>query len=101
MLENTVIAFSSDHGEMLGDHGIYGKHVAYEASERVPLLFAGPGITKARTSHALVELEDVNPTLCELAGVPFLENIDARSLCGILGGSEDRHRAEAVSIEIN
>ena len=100
-MRNTYIVFSSDHGEMLGDHGIYGKHVAYEGSVRVPLLFAGPEIPKALISDALVELEDVNPTLCDLAGIPALENIDARSLKPILGGSASRHRAETVSMELN
>ena len=42
MLDNTYIIYSSDHGEMLGDHGLYTKSVAYEASLRVPLIVAGP-----------------------------------------------------------
>ena len=61
MLENTYILYSSDHGEMLGDHGLYTKSVAYEAALRVPLLIAGPGIAAGQTSDALVELIDVKP----------------------------------------
>lgn len=97
MLENTIIVFSSDHGEMLGDHGLYTKSVPYEAAVRVPLLAAGPGIAGGRTSDALVELIDVNPTLCELAGLPPQENIDALSLGPILRDEVEAHRAEAVS----
>ena len=44
MLDNTVIIFTSDHGEMLGDHGLFQKQVPYEPSIHIPLIVAGPGI---------------------------------------------------------
>jgi arylsulfatase A-like enzyme len=97
MSDNTFIVFASDHGEMLGDHGQYTKTVPYEASLRVPLLVAGPGIAGGRTSDALVELIDVNPTICELMGLPPQEGIDADSFAGILNGRCTEHRAETVS----
>jgi choline-sulfatase len=97
MLDNTYIVFSSDHGEMLGDHGLYTKSVAYEPSLRIPLIVAGPGIEGGRTSDALLELIDVNPTLCELAGLPMQENTDARSFAAILSGGTSKHRADLVS----
>lgn len=96
MLDNTYILFTSDHGEMLGDHGIYTKQVAYEGSSRVPLLVAGPGIEGGRTSEALIELIDVNPTICELAGLPPQEDIDANSFGPILRGEAAAHRSNAV-----
>ena len=68
MLDNTYIIYSSDHGEMLGDHGLYTKSVAYEASLRVPLIVTGPGIPKNQVSDGLVELIDLNPTICDFAG---------------------------------
>jgi choline-sulfatase len=95
--DNTYVVFSSDHGEMLGDLGLYTKSVPYEPSLHVPLLVAGPGIKGGRTSDALVELIDVNPTICELAGLPPQENIDARSLAALLRGETASHREEAVS----
>jgi choline-sulfatase len=101
MLENTYVIFSSDHGEMLGDHGLYTKSVAYEASLRVPLIAAGPGVERGRVSDALVELIDVNPTICELAGLPPQENIDARSVGPVLRGEADGHREDAVSAITN
>lgn len=101
MLENTYIVFSSDHGEMLGDHGLYTKHVAYEPSLRVPLIVAGPGIGEGRVSDALIELIDLNPTICALAGLPAQEHIDARSFAPILRGESATHRGEVVSAEIN
>ena len=97
MMENTYIVYSSDHGEMLGDHGLFTKSVMYEASLRVPLLVAGPGVEGGRVSDALVELIDVNPTLCEFAGLPSQENIDARSVCPVLDGETESHRGEALS----
>jgi len=101
MAENTCVVFASDHGEMLGDHGLYQKQVAYEPTLRVPLIVAGPGIAGGRVSDALVELMDVNPTLCELAGLPPQENIDARSLGPVLRGETDAHREAIVSTHRN
>ena len=70
-LDNTIIIFMSDHGEMLGDHGIYlkGPHL-YDPAIHVPLIMSLPGTIPAGTrSSALVELVDVAPTLMEAAGV--------------------------------
>ncbi len=82
---------------MLGDLGLYTKSTPYEPSLHVPLLLAGPGIEGGRTSDAIVELIDVNPTICELAGLPPQENIDARPLGPVLRGETACHREEAVS----
>jgi choline-sulfatase len=98
MAENTYVVFASDHGEMLGDHGLYTKSLPYEGALRVPLIIAGPGIQGGRVSDALVELMDVNPTLCDFAGVPGLEGVDALSLDPVLSGSADAHRSEGVSV---
>jgi choline-sulfatase len=97
MRENTIIIFASDHGEMLGDHSRYNKDVAYEPSLRVPMIMAGPGIPEGRSSEALVELNDLNPTICELAGLPSQENIDARSFTPTLYGDAAEHREYTVA----
>ena len=97
MGEDTCIVFGSDHGEMLGDHGLYTKSVPYEAALRVPLVAAGPGIPGGRTSDALVELIDVNPTLCAVAGLPAQEGLDARDFSAVLAGERSTHREEAAS----
>ena len=97
MRENTCVIFASDHGEMLGDHGLFTKALPYEASVRVPLIAAGPGIPQNRVSNAMVELIDVNPTICSLAGLSPQEGIDAMSFHGLLRGTEDSHRSETVS----
>ncbi len=98
MYDNTYIVFSSDHGEMLGDHGLYGKSVPYDPSIRIPLIAAGPGIKGGRVSDALVELIDINPTICELAGLPPQNEIDAKSFCNVLYGESDQGREEMVNI---
>ncbi|MBN1641374.1 MAG: sulfatase-like hydrolase/transferase [Anaerolineae bacterium] len=97
MIDNTFVIYTSDHGEMLGDHGFYAKSVSYESALRVPLLVAGPGIAGGRVSEALVELIDVNPTACALAGLPPQERIDARSFAGVLYGVSETHRSETIS----
>jgi len=68
---------------------------------RVPLIIAGPDIDGGKTSDALVELEDVNPTVCDIAGVPSLENIDGRSVLGVVHDPSREHRGEAVTTEGN
>ena len=97
MTDNTLVIFASDHGEMLGDHGLYTKSLPYEAALRAPLIVAGPGIEGGRVSDALVELIDVNPTICDLMGLPPLERIDGVSFADLLVGKAEKHRTETVS----
>ena len=94
--ENTLVIFMSDHGEMLGDHGLVAKGCRfYEGLVRVPLIFSWPGQFEAGlVSDALVELIDVAPTLLELADVPAPARMQGRSLLPILRGAADpgQHR---------
>ncbi len=93
--ENTIVIFMSDHGEMLGDHGIYlkGPHF-YEPATRVPLLISWPGHIKAQVSPALVELVDLAPTLLEAAGLPIHAGMQGQSLWSLLTGqvAANKHR---------
>jgi arylsulfatase len=97
MTDNTIIIFTSDHGEMMGDHGLFQKAVAYEPSIRVPLIVSGPGLPRGKHSDALIELIDLNPTLCNLAGIGEHPNMDARSFEKVLRGEADSHRPNIVS----
>lgn len=97
MLENTVVIFTSDHGEMLGDHNMWRKRVFYEASLRVPLVIAGPGVAQREPCDALIELSDVNATICALAGLDPQADIDARSFLPVLQGDSSDHRDAIVS----
>lgn len=67
-LEGSCIAYTSDHGEMLGGQGIYGKRVLYEGSLGVPLVMAGPGIRQGHVSRQLTSQVDHFPTLVEAVG---------------------------------
>lgn len=94
--ESTLIIFTSDHGEMAGDHGLNKKGCRfYEGLVRVPLVFSWPGrIKQGLRSNALVELVDIAPTLLELTGLSIPETMQGRSLLQILEGKADsgRHR---------
>lgn len=82
---DTLIVFMSDHGEMLGDHGLLRKGCRfYEGAVRVPLIFSWPGrFAEGVVCEELTELTDVAPTLAELAGIR-LERTHGRSLLPIL-----------------
>jgi len=98
--EETLVVFWSDHGEMLGNHGRLGKVVFYESSSRVPLIIRYPGRVPAGvTSHALVEIVDVFPTLLEAAGAEPSERCLGRSLWKVLERPDSGHR-KAVFGEI-
>lgn len=92
--ERTYVVFTSDHGLAAGSHGLSGKQNQYEHTLRVPLLVAGPGIEAGR-SEAMVELRDLFPTSCELAGIAVPASVTARSFAGVLRGERETHR-EAV-----
>ena len=68
MLDDTIIVFCSDHGEMLGDRGLWYKMNFFEGSARVPLIIAGPGIDPSLFAEPTSNL-DIAPTLCDLAGI--------------------------------
>lgn len=71
-LENTIIVFTADHGDMQGAHGWNQKTVLFDESSNVPLMICTPGTKSARTSDWLVNTGvDLLPTLCDLAGIPI------------------------------
>jgi arylsulfatase len=95
-LDNTLIVFMSDHGDMTGDHGLTSKGCRfYESLVKVPLIFWYPAKIKANIqSDALVELTDIVPTLLEITEVEGHERIQGMSLLPILTGRKpaDHHR---------
>jgi choline-sulfatase len=68
MLDNTRIAYTSDHGELFGTHGLFGKKNLYEGAVGVPLLLSGPGVPQGKVSRQIVSHVDLFPTLVESAG---------------------------------
>ncbi|MCC6629964.1 MAG: sulfatase-like hydrolase/transferase [Chloroflexi bacterium] len=82
-LDNTVIIFSSDHGDHLGDHNLIGKTTYYESSFHVPLIVSRPGATGGAVCDDLVALTDVTATLLTLGGVDLPPHLHARPLPGV------------------
>ena len=92
LLRDTVIVFASDHGEMLGERGMWYKQTFYEWSSRVPLIIAFPERFATRRVARNVSLVDLLPTLLDLAtdGQPpaYVDPLDGASLTGLMSGEE-------------
>jgi uncharacterized sulfatase len=83
--DNTIIVFAADHGWHLGEHNLWHKRSLFEECARVPFLVVAPGAkAHGQKSKSLVELLDVFPTLCDLAGVPAPSNLQGKSLRPVL-----------------
>ena len=98
--ENVLIIYASDHGEMLGEHGLFWKENMYDASARVPIVFRLPGtIPAGRRFAEPVSLLDLGPTLLHLAGAPEFPGAQGCDLFPALadGAKLDAER-EVVSI---
>ena len=84
-LENTIIIFTSDHGEALASHGIYAKNLAaFEEIYRIPMIISGPGIKENKESDDLVSSMDLCPTILDLFDQKEISNIDSNSFKDIL-----------------
>jgi len=98
--DRTLIAFTADHGEMMGAHGKLSKGRFYEESGRVPLVMAWPGRIPAGTRRgALVQMFDLYPALVEAAGGTMTDGRFARSLLPVARGQKDKIR-DAVFSEV-
>ena len=93
LAENTLIVFASDHGDMLGDHGLYLKGpMFYEGVLRVPLIISGPGIPAGQCIESPVSTIDLAATFLESAGLNN-QSIQSRSLHPVIQGKEIRECA--------
>ena len=87
--DNTLILFTSDHGEELCDHHMFRKSRPYEGSCHIPLFFSGndkliPGLTQGSSCQSVVELRDIMPTLLDFAGAPIPDSVDGKSLLPLI-----------------
>jgi len=83
--DNTIVVYTSDHGESLGEHGLWWKSTFYDASVTVPLIIAGTGLDKS--GHAIrgnVNLIDLPPTLLDLAGIAPMPGVSGRSFRSLI-----------------
>ncbi len=95
--DNTIVVFWSDHGWHLGEKGISGKNTLWERSTRVPLIFAGPGVTANARSHRPVELLDLYPTLLDLSGLPAQPELEGHSLAPLLKNASAKRAWPAIT----
>ena len=98
LAENTIILFTSDHGDLLGSHGEYKKQQPYDESIRVPMLVYSPAEqgTRAGTYDALMNSEDIMPTLLGLADVQVPEMVEGTDLSAYLRGQASEADSAAV-----
>ena len=97
MDKNTVVIFFGDHGWHLGDHGLWNKHSNFEEATRTPLIFKSPDIEGGFINDSPVELLDIFPTICNLAGIPIPEDLDGVSLVPILDKKSESLKEFAIS----
>lgn len=85
--EDTIVIFCADHGELMGEHGLFEKKAMYEGALRIPFILHIPGKQQPPQNDSLVELMDLAPTILDLCGVPYdSTDMDAVSLQPLLKG---------------
>ncbi len=101
LADETVVLYTADHGEWLGDQGRYGKgYPADDPVSRVPLVVRAPSIVSAqigRTHDALIEAVDVLPTLLDAIGAPVLPELNGQSFFNLLAGRAYSPRQSALT----
>lgn len=93
--ENTIVVFTADHGEMLGDHGYARKGHGFEGSARIPFIFKFPkgiNIPKNQVHKEVVELMDIMPTLLNAANIPVPDGVEGKSLIPLITGQDSSWR---------
>jgi len=86
--DNTMIVFTSDHGEMLGSHALQSKRFAYDESSRVPLLIKPPDMANQRIVEEPVSHIDIVPTILDVLGYPLYDELQGKSLKHVILGDE-------------
>ncbi len=95
--DNTIVAFTSDHGYHMGEHGYYQKQTLYQNATHVPLMIAGPGVPTGGVSRAATELVDLYPTLTALAGVKTPGHCKGVDLIASLGDADGEGQRAALT----
>lgn len=95
--DNTVFVYSSDHGEMLGEHGLWCKNVLLDYSARVPLILAGAGLPKGKVVDTPVSHVDLVATLLDAAGVEKPRGLRGHSVLPLARGEQGSHPGFAYS----
>jgi choline-sulfatase len=104
MMENTIIVFTSDHGEMGGSHGFITKNVMFEECQRVPLIFAGKGIKANKVDKTTLVCNglDFIPTICDLTGIEYSKKLTGMSLKNnLIGKGKVASRKHLITEDCN
>ena len=96
-LDNTLVIYSSDHGEMLGDHGAWGKGRAWQQSVGVPLIVAGLGVREGVVLDGPATTLDLTATFLDFAGLRTPERMESMTMRPLLEGRADHGREYVVS----
>ncbi len=101
LLDDTLILFTADHGDLMGDFGAWFKSNHMNGSVRVPFIAAGPGVARSAISHALVGLQDILPTFAAAAGATIGQPVHGRDLSPVLrdSGATVREMYYATTLE--
>lgn len=96
----TIVIFESDHGDMIGGHGLFDKGFMYEDNFRIPLIVRWPARSGPRTCNALVYNMDIFPTLLDVLGCPD-QTLDGKSFLKALEGGAIPNAREAIYLEFH
>lgn len=99
LYDDTLIIYTSDHGEQLGNHGLWFKCSMYEKSAHIPLIIKGPNVRKGAREDTLVSLVDIVPTVMQALDLPQPEEFQGRSLLNLATGKGDVERNDFVFSE--
>ncbi len=97
-IDDWIVLYTTDHGEMLGQHSVWEKQSFFEGSVKVPLFIRYPKLIQPGTIiNENVNLCDLFATLCQMCNLPIPEGLDSRSLFGLLSGNEQNWINETIS----
>ncbi len=96
-LDNTIVVYSADHGDLLGDFRCFFKCNMFQGSVGVPLIIAGPGVVAQGSVDAVAGLQDILPTVAEMSGNPLSQSVHGENLQPVLEGSAPRVRDYYIS----
>lgn len=100
LAEDTIVVLTSDHGDLLGSHGLFNKNRHYDEAIRVPMIIRYPRqIRPAAVDRQIASLVDLTPTLLELCEVPVPASVQGTSLAPVLLGSRSTVGENAAFIE--
>jgi len=95
--DNTIVVLWGDHGWNLGEHNFWSKHNLLHTSKITPLIICAPGFEKNAKTESIVELLDIYPTLCELAGIQIPEHVEGKSMVTLLKDPEQDWKKPAFT----